>query len=415
MAERFDVIVVGAGLTGSLAAATAAERGARVLLLEPGPRPGATGSSGGVARAGAVGVALEPGLIERPLVEHRMLVLDDSASVSFDFRDVSMAHAPMPAVTVRSDVAARSWAELAATKGTRIVTNATELRLSSSGSGPVSGVVVAGESFSAPVTVLTEPIGELAPSTSGVMRIEETFALPARSIENRFQLRAGQGTSLECLLGFLPTSWAGTGWVITHREHVTLGVSLLRPTGDEPATGLESAFDRFRTHPAIQGYTTGAERIDHRRYPVGLAPTRRALAAPGLLRAGAAAGLGDPVGVFAPGIAAALSSAVAAGEVATSGKDRGARSRVPSYLDRLKDAGVLSLIDRARAHPIPMGWDGAQRKRYARVLATAFHELLTETGAPKEPVSRTLRRVRRVSRTSFTMLATDGVALGRNL
>lgn len=399
---------------GALAAATAAVRGARVLVVERGPRVGATGPSTGAVRCGNEPRAgLEPAVTERPLIEHRMLVLDDAACVSFDFRDLTMARGPAPAASVRSAIASVLWTESARSKGGRILTDARDLHLLTNRSGTVTGVSASGESYEAPVTIRTEPIEDpVAGSTTA--RLEETYAIAVRSLENRFQLRPGQGTSIECLLGFLPTAWSGTGWLLTHREHLTLGVTLRRPPGDEAATGLESAFEKFRSHPAIQGYTTRGERVDRREYSVERAPTQGQLAPPGLLRAGAAVGLGDPIGVFAPGLSAALESGRAAGESVPM-RGEPATGAGPSYLRRLKGSGVLDHIAWARAHPTPLGWTGAREGRYARLLARTFHELLTESGAPKEPITRTLRRIRRESRTPFPSLAGDALRLGRNL
>ncbi|HOU77777.1 MAG TPA: FAD-dependent oxidoreductase, partial [Syntrophales bacterium] len=45
--EKFDVIVVGAGLAGLAAAYTLADKGVEVLLLERGDYPGAKNVTGG--------------------------------------------------------------------------------------------------------------------------------------------------------------------------------------------------------------------------------------------------------------------------------------------------------------------------------------------------------------------------------
>ena len=76
MAERFDVVVAGAGLAGASAAAAAAEQGAAVLLLEKNPTPGGSTvlSSGLNAYAGtdeqaAAGVSDGVELLRKDLLE----------------------------------------------------------------------------------------------------------------------------------------------------------------------------------------------------------------------------------------------------------------------------------------------------------------------------------------------------------
>ena len=77
--DAFDVIVVGAGLAGSAAAVTMADRGLDVLLVERGRYPGAKNVFGGVLYTPTIRelVDIDEAPLERYIAERRFGMLTD--------------------------------------------------------------------------------------------------------------------------------------------------------------------------------------------------------------------------------------------------------------------------------------------------------------------------------------------------
>ncbi len=88
--EEFDVVVVGMGAAGSVAAIQAADNGARVVTLDRWGRGGASARSGGVVYAGggtrqqlAAGFHDDPDRMERYLSLEEGVPVDDARLDSF--------------------------------------------------------------------------------------------------------------------------------------------------------------------------------------------------------------------------------------------------------------------------------------------------------------------------------------------
>ena len=99
----FDVIVVGAGPAGSVAAYRLAGHGLSVVLIERGETPGSKNLSGGVLY-GRVLDTVFPGYVdqapvERTITRHVTTFLTPDAAVGIDYRGSALAD-PVNAVTV---------------------------------------------------------------------------------------------------------------------------------------------------------------------------------------------------------------------------------------------------------------------------------------------------------------------------
>ena len=88
--EKFDAIVVGAGMAGNAAALTLAQRGLKVLQLERGEYSGSKNVQGAILYADMLEKLIpdfrEDAPLERHLVEQRFWMMDDRAHVGLHYR-----------------------------------------------------------------------------------------------------------------------------------------------------------------------------------------------------------------------------------------------------------------------------------------------------------------------------------------
>src|SRR5450755_2209789 len=88
--ERFDAIVVGAGMAGNAAALTLAQRGLKVLQLERGEYSGSKNVQGAILYADMLEKLVpdfrDDAPLERHLVEQRFWMMDDRSHVGLQYR-----------------------------------------------------------------------------------------------------------------------------------------------------------------------------------------------------------------------------------------------------------------------------------------------------------------------------------------
>ena len=88
--EKFDAIVIGAGMAGNAAAYTMASRGLKVLQLERGEYPGSKNVQGGILYADMLEKIIpnfrEEAPLERHLVEQRFWMMTDRSHTGLQYR-----------------------------------------------------------------------------------------------------------------------------------------------------------------------------------------------------------------------------------------------------------------------------------------------------------------------------------------
>ena len=99
--EQFDVIIVGAGPAGSVAALLSARAGLKVLLLERGEYPGAKNVSGAVFYGSAILNQLIPNWweqapVERYICRRDIAFMSPTTAVALDFRSAGAGYATAP-------------------------------------------------------------------------------------------------------------------------------------------------------------------------------------------------------------------------------------------------------------------------------------------------------------------------------
>jgi electron transfer flavoprotein-quinone oxidoreductase len=433
MADDFDAIVVGAGMAGNAAALRLAQGGANVLLLERAAEAGTKNLSGGVLWGHDLDAVLPHWETEMPLERHvvrkrfGMLTAEDAAS--FDYEDHAWHRPPYVAHTVlraRTDAWLAQQAEAA---GATVVTGVPVERLNWEGDR-VHGIVQGGETMTAPLTVLCDGANSrlalgtpIRPDThldaqATELGMKEVYRLDPATIEDRFQVGPGEAHVEEWVAGFLPPGVMGGGFVYTNRDSVSVGLILQLGSLFGANSYSHDLMERFKLHPAIQRRIAGAELVEYgaKLISSGWASRPRAFAGDGWMVAGDAAGFVFSNGIVIQGMNYAIRSGLLAADAILDGRRGNAAPGAigQDYLHRLGERGVLAdfrefeRLDRVK-------WDPRFYSQYPLFARNLCRAMMGETGAPKEPLWKLLRRAQRTIGISTTSLLRDGLELVRDL
>jgi hypothetical protein len=399
-AERFDVLVAGAGIIGA-AAAVAAARAGRAVGLTRLPSDGAQDWASLLSAreiSHAVGDSGLSSVASGPVVERRLLFLDGASALSIDFGNPELPRGPAPVYLVPHRRLADELARTAQSAGAVLLEGSGAWTTLVHGS-TAAGIAIDGKEIHAAVTLFTQggptptPQGAFTPPPR-VACAAEAHHLPVEVLATRAGLDPGSALVIDAFLPAGPGTtnlpaaslyasgdtafltacvWNGTNVLArnalrTFREHSSIG-GLVRGSSSANSEGTDWAGD---ASPVVS-IGGGFLRVDPAAVPW---PARLGVrVAPELLA------VGRWLGEFA-----ATSTGVAGAKWDAARFVGEFRRRFPS----------------PRAPPT-----GRAHSKYPHWLATTFHELMTETGAPKRRVGETLRETTRRSRIRPTEVVKD--------
>jgi electron transfer flavoprotein-quinone oxidoreductase len=433
MADDFDVIVVGAGMAGCAAAIRLAQAGTNVLLLERGAEPGTKNLSGGLLWGNDLATILprwaDEMPVERHLVRKRFGFLTAERALSFDFEDAAWGRPPYPAYSVlraRTDAWLAQQAEAA---GATVVPSVPVERLAWDGPA-VRGVVQGGETMRAPVTIVADgansrltlgtpirPARRLGEAATE-LGVKEVYRLEAARIEERFQLRPGEGHAEEWVLGLYAPGVMAGGFLYTNHDTISLGVIVNVASLFGGQAYAHELVERFKAHPTIQRAIAGAELVEYgaKLISSGWASRPAAFHGDGWMVAGDAAGFVFSNGIVIQGMNYAVRTGLEAAETAISARraDAAPGTALAEYDRRLEAGGVLADfrdfegMDRVK-------WNPRFYTFYPRFATELFHGMMDGGGARKEHLWRTFRKAQRAVGLGTRTLLRDGLDLAREM
>jgi electron transfer flavoprotein-quinone oxidoreductase len=433
MPDDFDVIVVGAGMAGSAAAIRLAKGGANVLLLERGAEPGTKNLSGGILWGHDLDAILpnwwESMPVERHVVRKRFGFLTKEGQVSFSLSDGAWSKPPYVAHSVLRSKTDKWLAQQAEAAGATVVASVPVERLNWEGTR-VHGVVQAGEKMTAPVTILADGANSrLALGTpirpnprldgqATELGVKEVYRLPKGTIEDRFNVRPGEGHAEEWVSGIFPSGVMGGGFLYTNQDTVSLGVILNIASMFGRNVQTHDLLEKFKLHPEIAGRLDGAELVEYGAKLIsgGWASRPASFHGDGWMVAGDAAGFVFSNGLVIQGMNYAVRTGLLAAETALEAKGGtdATAGRLAGYDRRLRAAGVIADfqnfvgLDRVK-------WNPRFYEQYPELAYALLHDLMTETGARKEHAMRTAWKAFRRSKLPWSTAARDVADLARNL
>lgn len=272
--ERFDAIVVGAGMAGNAAALTMARRGLKVLQIERGEYPGSKNVQGAILYANMLETLLpdfrEEAPLERHLVEQRFWMADDKSHVGLHYRSDDFNEDKPNRYTIVRAQFDKWFARQAQAAGSLLLCETTVTELVQDAYGRVIGVKTdrGGGQVHADVVVLAEGVNGLLGTRAGLRQIpppdkvalavKEMHFLPREVIEARFNLRGDEGAVIE-VAGTISKGMTGMGFIYTNKECLSLGIGCLvsdfERTGETPYGLLE----QFKRHPSVAPLIAGSE------------------------------------------------------------------------------------------------------------------------------------------------------------
>ncbi len=420
--ERFDIVVVGAGLAGCVAAYTAAREGLQVVLVERGSQPGTKTVSGGLLYTHALGRLFpkfweeEPCPVERAIDRNVVSFLTPTRAASLDYFDAEFSRPPFNAFSVlRSRL--DPWLAAKAEAAGAVPVYGIKIDDLVKENGHVVGIRAGDDEIRADVVILSEGSNAILargtasppkpdPHVVGV-GVKQVIGLPPGEVERRFQLRGISGTQYTTI-GF-PSDVEGGGFLYTNRETLSIGLILGMESLVRKGVSMFEVLEEYRQHPLLSRLLDGGTLLEYSGCFVEEGGWGRLLPlfGDGYLVAGSAAGFFLNSGFTLRGMDFALESGRIAGETAVRAvraKDPSAAS-LTSYRTALEQSFVLKELRAFRGYPAVFR-NPRLYGTYPEILTRLLHGAFFTDGSGRPHLRKLLAESYR-GRASLTRIARD--------
>lgn len=401
----FDVIVVGAGCAGSVAAYVAASAGKSVLMVERGNYAGAKNMTGGRIYSHSLKEVFpdfeQEAPLERKITHERIALMDHESAMTIDFTSPELAREGADSYSVLRGPFDQWLAEKAEEAGVEAIYGIPVEELIKDESGRVIGVRAGEDEITGQVVILCEGTNSmLAERCLGNPRlkanqmavgIKETFELPASTIEDRFLTPEGEGAAM-LFVGDCTNGHVGGGFMYANKESISLGLVATISTTAEQDMPIYQMMENFKNHPMVAPMIRGAKMVEHSGHmvPEGGYNMIPRYIFDGCLLAGETAGFCMNLGYQVRGMDFAVASGRMAAEAACEAIDKGDTSAagLASYKTKLEDSFVIKDLQTFQAWPATMEhWD-RMFTEYPTMVREIFNGLFAVDGKPQQHLAK---------------------------
>lgn len=425
--EKFQVIVIGAGLAGIAAAYRLAEAGKEVMLVDRGEYPGAKNVSGGRIYTYALKKLMpetwQHAPLEREIKREIMMMMTDADSMMIDTTFASPKAQSFSVLRSSFDAWLASQAEEA---GAMLIPGTTVDGLLIRDQ-KVCGIQTGGETIEADLVIDAEGVNAWVAERAGLrpkvavndiaVGVKCVFKLSETSINERFNVSSGEGAAMLCA-GDCTQGISGGAFFYTNRESISTGI--VADTSSLKASGLSltDMLERYLRHPAIARYLSGAELIEYSAHliPEGGFQSLPPLYANGFLIAGDAAGFVINRGFTVRGMDYALMSGIAAAETAIGAIDADdfSKEKLKIYQDKLEPTVLKDLKTLKHAHDY-IAHSKYLFTTYPQLATDLMSRLYTADGTPSKSVISMARQMMKDDKVPLFHVLKDAFKGSRSL
>ena len=420
--EKFDAIVVGAGVAGAVAGYVMAKAGLDVLVIERGNSAGSKNMTGGRLYAHSL-ESIMPGFaeeapVERKVTREKISFLTEESAVTLDFHGEKNTAATQDSYTVlrsRFDPWLMDKAEQA---GAQFIPGVRVDALLREGN-KVTGVQAGDDVLEANIVILADGVNSLLGRSLGMVPpasahhyavgVKELIGLPPAVIADRFNLSGNDGAAW-LFAGSPSNGLMGGGFLYTNQDSISLG--LVCGLGDIAHTtkSVPQMLEDFKQHPTIRPLIAGGELLEYSAHMVpegGLAMVPE-LVGDGVMIVGDAAGFCLNLGYTIRGMDLAIASAEAAAKTAIAAKEHQdfSANSLMEYKRSLEQGCVMHELQHFRKIPALME-NPRLFTQYPRMVADIMSEIFTVDGRPTPPMRK--RIMPHVKRIGLMNLLKDGI------
>ena len=364
--DRFDAIVVGAGLAGSAAALTMADGGLDVIMIERGRYPGAKNVFGGVLYTPTIRklADLDDAPLERYIAERRYGMLTDHDETAVSISPGEWHEPPHnDSYTVFRGEFDEWFAEQAVDAGATLLTETTVTGLVRE-NGRITGAKTdrPDGTLRAPYVVLAEGGNSLVSERAELKETEQRgnvavavkevveFPDDDSAIQDRFRLAGDAGAAYHYFGEGAVGDAFGGGFVYTNGETVSVGLAYRISDAVSGQPNPEGTLNAFKTHPAVAPLFRGGRTVEYaaKTIPEGGADSVPELTHDGAVIVGDAAGLVLNNGIHLEGTNMAVESGFHAGKAIVDAAERGRTDAdaLATYAENLEASFVMRNLRR---------------------------------------------------------------------
>ena len=431
MAQYFDVIIVGAGPAGSIAALKLARAGVKVALLERGTHPGSKNMFGGLLHNTPALNELLPSFwndvpLERHVYKKTLAFITPKSSMTMTFETDNFDEPPYNGCTVLRPVFDNWLAGEAVKEGALLFCDCTAENLIQE-NGKVSGVSIKGRNgeLKGDIVIAADGVLSFLARQAGLRKgfraedmgvgIKLLLGLPKDTIDERFNLVRDEGADIS-FIGSTEGLYGGS-FLYTNRESISIGMVVhlgsLKARGKTPYEVLNTMLHQPRIHRLIKGAVP-------MEYSAHLIPEGGLEAMPkvytdGMMVVGDAAGLCYTNGINLEGINLAMTSGALAAETALEAlkaKDFSAQM-LSLYKKKLDGSFVIKDMN---TYKNAVGMMHIERlfQIYPHIVCSILEKMYRVDGVPRNKMLKLIKK-EILKNVKTGELISDGIKIGRAL